>query len=114
MRVFSNKVPCGAVLLTLLVVLVPQTVYADDAPAPGDPPEARIRPPGGVTSQARISPPIGTPSPDARINPPGGVKPVEPQGRIKPPIGVTAPEPSLFEQFLDWLVLQARINPPIG
>jgi hypothetical protein len=98
--------------MLLVVVLVPQTVYADDAPAPGDPPEARIRPPGGVISQARIKSPTGEPTTDARIHPPGGA-PHE-DARIKPPIGVTSPEPSLFEQLIDWLVLQARIRPPIG
>jgi len=95
----------GIALLVLLLVPTVQAVYAEEAPNPGDPPEARIKPPGGIASQARISPPGGAPSTDARIRPPGGVTPADPQTRI---------EPGVFEQFLDWLVLQAGIKPPIG
>lgn len=37
-----------------------------------------------------------------------------PEARIRPPIGSSQTEPSFFELFLDWLVIYARIRPPIG
>lgn len=54
----------GVALLALLGVLAASPVFGDDYD-PNQPPEARINPPGGVTSTATVSP-------DARINPPIG------------------------------------------
>jgi hypothetical protein len=57
MRTFSTAVCRGTTLLTLLLILAAPAAYADD-PVPTDP-QARIRPPIGLTSQeARISPPV--------------------------------------------------------
>ena len=41
----------GGAVLALIAILVGPAAYADDPPGPFDPPEARIRPPGGVTAQ---------------------------------------------------------------
>jgi hypothetical protein len=87
----------GVALAMLLVVIVAPAVYADE-PIPEDP-QAKIRPPIGLTSQ------------EARINPLGGR--TKSQGRINPPTGVTSPEPSWFELFAEWLRAQARIHPPV-
>lgn len=47
-----------AVVLAVLLLAVP--VWADEAPtSPTDPPQARIQPPGGYTSNARLQPPVG-------------------------------------------------------
>lgn len=96
-------------LLALLSIVGVPAAYAEDPSNPFDPPEARIRPPGGIASEARIKPPSGEPSAAARIRPPGGIP--QPTARIHPPIGATS-EPSLFELMLEWL--RARISPPIG
>ena len=98
-----------AALLALLAIVGFPIAYADDPPNPFDPPDARIRPPGGIASDARIKPPGGDPSIGADIPPPVGSP--QPTSRVKPPIGVTS-EPSFFELMLRWLA--ARINPPIG
>jgi hypothetical protein len=74
MRGVSMRVQKGAALFALLLALAAPTLSADE-PGPFDPPEARIRPPIGVTS---------------------------------------ADEPSLWEEFLLWVELMARIRPPIG
>ena len=107
--VFSTR---GVAWLALLVFAAVPVTLADDPPNPTDPPDARILPPIGVASQARISPPIGTPTTDARIHPPIGNP--QPDARIKPPGGIVEPEPSLVDDLIDWLLLQARIKPPTG
>jgi hypothetical protein len=122
MRTRWNGVFRGLTLLALLAVGLP-SAFADGPPNPADPPEARIQPPGGltsqariqppsgVTSQARIKPPSGDPTAAARITPPGGAP--QNDARIGPPSGVTG-EPGFFELVLDWLRSQARIVSPIG
>lgn len=116
MRRVSLKVLRGGALLTFLAILIAPAVYADD-PNPFDPPEARIKPPGGVAAQQqgqRILPPIGTAvQAEVRIHPPGGVAGQE-QQRIGPPGGVAAQQeaPSMIELFWAWL--QQRIGPPTG
>jgi hypothetical protein len=91
------------------------SAWADELPAPPDPPEARINPPVGVTTQARINPPVGIAPPDdetaqARLQPPGGVTP---QARLNPPVGTPTPDQlSLFDMILIWL--QSRISIPNG
>jgi hypothetical protein len=113
--------------LTLLAVLALASLpsaFADDT-SPVSPPEARIKPPGGVQSQARILPPSGGVTTQARIKPPGGEPTddasISPPGgaaasdaRIKPPTGLTAIELSWYEQLVAWLRAQARIHPPTG
>lgn len=99
----------GAALLIFVTAVATPSAYAED---PIEPPQARINPPGGFTSQARISPPTGNPTTDARIHPPGGTP--QSDARINPPIGVTSPEPSFFQLLVEWLRAQARIHPPIG
>ena len=37
-----------------------------------------------------------------------------PEARIRPPIGASQTDPSFLELLLDWLVIYARIRPPIG
>lgn len=106
MRTSWNGVLRGVALLAFLAVVGLPSAFAD---GPFDPPESRIRPPSGVTSQSRIRPPSGEPATDARIGPPPGGVP-QPDARIQPPSG----EPSFFELVLDWLQAQARIHPPIG
>ena len=104
MRSVSARTRVGMTLLTVFVVLAVPTAFADDDPL-YEPPQARIRPPVGTTTQARVRPPSGEPTTGAPST----------DARIKPPIGVTpSSEPSFFELFADWLVLQARIRPPIG
>jgi len=58
MRSVSTRLRHGAVLLAVVALLAVPVLHADDLD-PSQPPEARIRPPGGVTSQAKIRPPIG-------------------------------------------------------
>lgn len=79
------------VVLAALVLSVP--VWADEAP-PTDPPQARIQPPVGVTSQWRVQPPVGVTS----------------QARMQPPVG--APESSLFALVKLWL--KSRLSVPNG
>lgn len=107
MRSVSLGVRRAVVLLAVLVIVMP-AAYADDPPSPFDPPESRIKIPGGLTSQSRIKPPGGEPITDARISPPIGEPTTD--ARIQPP----SEEPSFFELVLDWLRAQARISPPIG
>lgn len=102
-RVFKQ----GGAVFALLAILITPAVYADDPPSGIDPPQVRIGPPTGVTSQVRIGPPTGVAS-EARIGPPTGV-----DSRIgTPPGGAAAEAPTLVEMFWAWL--QARIGPPIG
>jgi hypothetical protein len=112
MRPLSTGIRGGTAVLTFVVVLAARIAFADD-PSPFQPPEARISPPGGVSSQARISPPGGAPSPDARSVPASG-GPSRPVARVQPPISSSQAEPSILDLFLDWLVIHARIRPPIG
>ena len=98
----------GGALVALIAILIAPAVYADDPPSPLDPPEARIRIPGGVASEARLGPPTGITSPAVRVRPPIGG-----QARLGPPGGIVAPEPpSALDLFWAWL--QVRIGPPIG
>jgi len=110
--------------LLAVCLLVAASAWADEPPLPTDPPQARLQPPGGVSSQARLQPPggIAPPPPDAptqaRISPPGGLTT---QARINPPVGgaarlnppVGAPDQmSLMDMILIWL--QSRISIPNG
>lgn len=93
-------------LLALLAIVGFPIAHADDPPNPFDPPDARIRPPGGIASDARIRPPGGEPSSGADIPPP--VRSPQPTSRVRPPIGVTS-QPSFFKLMLDWFL--ARLDP---
>lgn len=112
MHLFSRVFGRAAALTALLAMVAVPATYADDPPSPYQPPEARIAPPGGVSSQGRIGTPGGAPTPDdptteARIGSPGG----KADARISPPTG--EPEPSFFDLLIEWLRAQARIHPPI-
>ena len=78
------------------------SAWADEPPAgPPDPPQARINPPVGVSSQSRMQPPVGiTPPP-----PPA----TTPQARLKPPDGAPM---TLADMILMWL--QSRLSVPNG
>jgi hypothetical protein len=111
MRGVSRWASRVAPLLAAFLVLGAASAWADDAPTlPTDPPQARLGPPGGVSSQARVSPPVGIAPPtpsvhaaeQARMNPPVGV-----QSRIQPPVGAT-----WTDMILTWL--QSRISVPNG
>lgn len=93
----------AAPLLAVFLVFTATGAWADEPPTPPtDPPEARLRPPDGVTSQARANPPVG-------IAPPPPTDPAD--ARVQPPVG--APDRrSLFDLFLTWL--QARLSIPPG
>jgi hypothetical protein len=45
----------GVALVTLIAILVTPAVYADDPTGPPDPPEARVRIPGGVAGQQQAT-----------------------------------------------------------
>jgi hypothetical protein len=96
----------------LIAVLIGFSASADGLS--GDP-EAKIRPPVGLTSQEPTEHSgVNSNAPNAnRIRPPGGVAS---SAKIGPPIGAPTPTPdrSLFELFWMWLATQARINPPVG
>jgi len=98
-----------AVVLVLSLLVLPAALAEDSNPF--EPPEARIKPPSGVTAHARILPPSGDPV-DSRLKPPGGQPTTD--SRILPPSGVTREEPTFFDMFLEWLRVQARIGVPIG
>jgi hypothetical protein len=87
--------------VAVVVVLAGQVVWAGEPLLPTDPPERRIAPPVGVTSQARLQPPGGVPA-ERRIAPPVGVAA---ERRIQPPVGF---DQSYFEQFMLWLRTQIR------
>ncbi len=59
MRSSFDRVRAGAVSLLLVAVLVAPVAFADGGPFA--PPEARVSPTTGVSSQARVSPPTGAP-----------------------------------------------------
>jgi hypothetical protein len=87
-----------------VVILVLSAGQAGAQLNPTDPPERRIQPPVGVTSEVRVQPPVVATA-ERRIAPPVGVTT---QVRLQPPVGV---EQSYFEQFMLWLRAQIR---PIG
>lgn len=84
-----------------VVVLAGQVVWASEPLLPPDPPERRIAPPVGVTSQARLQSPGGVPA-EGRIAP---TVHVTTQVRLQPPVGI---EQSYFAQFMLWLRAQIR------
>lgn len=62
MRGASNNFRGGTALALVLVILsFAAPIHATDSD-PYEPPQARIGPPGGVSSQARIGPPGGEPT----------------------------------------------------
>lgn len=113
MRGVSRWASRVAPLLAVFLVLGAASAWAEEPPAPPtDPPGARLNPPVGVTTQARLQPPVGIapPPPDtttqARVQPPVGVSA---QARMNPPVG----EPmTLTEMLLRWL--QSRLSVPHG
>lgn len=113
MRGVSRWASPVAPLLAVLLVFTAGAWADEPAPAPTDPPQARLKPPDGVTAQAHVSPPVGIalpPPPDtttqARLQPPVGVSA---QARLNPPVG----EPmTLAEMLLRWL--QSRLSVPNG
>ena len=125
MRGVSRWGSRGTPLLAVFLVLTAGSAWPDELPpTPTDSPQARVNPPGGVTTQARVEPPVGIapPPPDAtpqvRLQPPGGVTT---QARLEPPVGVTArmnppvgapDQLSLFDMILIWL--QSRLSIPHG
>jgi hypothetical protein len=136
MRTSWNGVLRALTLLVILALVGQPTVFADDTDGPFGPPESRIRPPsgvssqsrikppGGITSLSRIRPPSGEPTEDSRIKPPSGTtaqaRILPPSGeptdnaRIGPPGGVPTPEPSWYELLINWLAAHGRIHPPTG
>lgn len=46
-------------LFAVVLVLMAAGAWAEEPALPTDPPQARLGPPGGVTTQARIQPPGG-------------------------------------------------------
>lgn len=81
-----------ALLLAALLVLGAASAWAEESAAP---PGARISPPGGVSTQARVQPPVGIdppPPPDAMT-----------QARAQPPVGVTTGQVSLLDTIRIWL-----------
>jgi hypothetical protein len=50
-----KRVLKGGALVVLIAILIAPAVYADDPPGPPDPPEARVRIPGGIA--APLEPP---------------------------------------------------------
>lgn len=110
MRTISKAVLRGIALLALLMVIGSPATFAEETTGLPDPPQARIKPPGGVASESRIKPPSGDPTTDARIRPPSGEPTTD--ARIKIPGG--SPESGFFDLVSDWLLNFARIRPPIG
>ena len=111
MRGVSRWARRVAPLLAVFVVFGVSAAWADDPPAPTDPPQARLNPPVGVAAQARVAPPVGV-TPAMR---PGRVMP---QARLNPPVGTPTPDPEpegeepLLASWLTWL--QSRISIPNG
>jgi hypothetical protein len=106
MRGLSTRVWRGAALVAALVVLAVPAAWADDPPAPPDPPQSRIQPPVGVMAQARIQPPGGLTA-EARVQPPVGITT---NSRMQPPVGgPETGEQNLFELFATWLRAQAGV-----
>jgi len=116
MRGVSRWASRVAPLLAAFLVLGAASAWAEEPPAPPTgPPAARMNPPVGVATQARLGPPVGIAPPtppdattQARVQPPVGVST---QARAQPPVG--APDPmSLYDSILLWL--QSRISIPNG
>jgi hypothetical protein len=62
MRGVSRWASRVAPLLAVFLVFAAAGAWADEPPTPPTaPPQARVQPPGGVTSQARMQPPGGAP-----------------------------------------------------
>lgn len=92
----------GIALLTVLGLVGLPGAFADEPTNPYEPPEARIKPPTGATSQV---------SSPGSATAPRGERPVgmpQTNARIKPPTG--EPEPSGFELLIEWLRAQARLG----
>jgi hypothetical protein len=89
MQSVFRSVSRGAALVAIVLFIAAPMLYADDF-NPNQPPEARMQPPGGLTIQGRMQPPIGWTEPppplDARGQPPIGLAP---EARIQPPGGWT-------------------------
>jgi hypothetical protein len=96
MRGLSRWVSRVAPLLAVFLVLAAAGAWAGEAPTPPtDPPQARLGPPGGVSAQARVAPPVGIapPPPDAT-----------PQARASPPVGAPiSGQVPLLDTILIWL-----------
>lgn len=107
MRGLSRWATCVGLFLAVFLVFGVGVARADDDPPapPTDPPEARVQPPGGVTTQARANPPVGV-STQARVQPPGGVT-----ARLNPPSGRSG-QMSWLDMLLVWL--QSRLSIPHG
>ena len=104
MRGVVRGVTRGATVVAALFILVGPAAWADDPPAPTDPPQARLQPPVGITTQARLQPPVGSPAAPAGVTP---------QARLQPPVGGSAERDRGFvELMMSWL--RSRISPPIG
>ena len=100
MRIFRNGVLRGAALLALLVLVALPSALADDAPPPPfDPLEARIKPPGGLTSQASTGSLSGEPTKGTGTE--SSEERLETEARIRPPGGIT--EPGMVELLIQWL-----------
>ncbi|HEX6099844.1 MAG TPA: hypothetical protein VF432_26260 [Thermoanaerobaculia bacterium] len=123
MQISRNGVFRGIALLAVLVTAGLPSAFADETSGLSEPPQARILPVGGLTSQARIGP-VGGVAAESRILPPSGVasesriKPPsgdpEADSRIRPPGGAPSEEPGVFELLLEWLRARAGIQPPVG
>jgi hypothetical protein len=124
MQISRNRVFRGVALLALLAIAgSPNALAEDDLSGLLEPPQARIKPVGGVAAQARIGP-VGGVAAQSRILPPGGVasqsriKPPsgdpEADSRIRPPSGAPSGEPGVFELLIEWLRARAGIQPPVG
>ena len=50
-----KRVLKGGALVALIAILIAPAIYADDLPGPPDPPEARVRIPGGVAGQQQAT-----------------------------------------------------------
>jgi hypothetical protein len=100
MQISRNGVFRGMALLAVLVTAGLPSAFADQTSGLSEPPQARIKPVGGVAAQSRIRPPGGVAS-QSRIRPPGGDE--EADSRIKPPSGVPREEPTFFELLIEWL-----------
>jgi hypothetical protein len=95
MRGVFKRITAGAALAALLVAFAAPIAYAEDG-NPNETPEARIRIPTGVTSQAISRPPTAVTS----------------QRSPRPPVRVSAEarpaDLRRIEWFVDWL--QARVG----
>lgn len=100
---------CGA-MLALVTLLGALGAYAEDDPF--EPPQNRIRPPGGVAASASDEPVVTT-DPQIRILPPGGVaiRDSPNSGRIARPVEI---ERRAIDAFWTWLLSQVRVSLPVG